>query len=89
MSELNWTVSFGGALLRPKTKQAKEYCVENGTYFKCVNVFFVEGYGQFLGTGEPVPPDVEVVEEFAEAPCLGGLSENAKEELCRYWGVLK
>lgn len=89
ISELTWNVSFGGALLRPKTKDAQQYCIINGTYFKWANVFFVEGYGEFEMSNEPVPPDVEIVKSRVEAPSLGGLSKSAKEELCRYWGLTK
>ncbi len=86
---VDWSFTFGGALLRPKTAKAKEYCAKNGTYFDCADVYFVEGYGEFALSEEPVPPHVQIVDEMVEAPSLGGLSDIDKEEICRYWAVLK
>ena len=68
---------FGGAMVKPTTPDALEFCVRNGTYFDAPNAYFIEGFedgdcdAKVIGTGE-VPP-------------LGGLPQGVLTEI---WGEM-
>lgn len=54
----NCSCWYGGAMVRPLTNDALNYCCANGTYFETPNAYFVEGWEdgdcqdcQVLGTG--------------------------------------